>query len=311
VGALIGLPWQILSFRLLKDASEIQSAANYNLLRNISGYLGILYEQLGAVAIAGAAMFLIAMIFRTDEKFEMEIAGAGCLALTVYLFHTVVPMQGPDGRYMMAALPPLIFLFFAAVSLSARALGPRRSWIGYAAAALLLLAMPAGAWTVTRQDRLGMADAARILHDSANRVILVNAESTAEGAFVVGLALLDHRPQQFVIRSTKLMSENVWTEKQYRPLLKSPAEVNAVFDRVPVDAVLLDLTRPGWQQDSALLLRTLRSDPVHWRLTNDIPASPSTSHHLQIFRYAGPREGTATDAQLGAQVEAILSKKRE
>jgi hypothetical protein len=156
-----------------------------------------------------------------------------------------------------------------------------------------------------------MADAARVLHDSPSRVILVNAESTAEGAFVVGLALLDHRPQQFVIRSTKLMSDNAWTETQYHPLLKSPAEVNAVFDRVPVDAVLLDLTRPGWPQDSALLLQTLRSDPVHWRLTNDMPASPAASHHLQIFRYVGPRDGTATDAQVGAQVEAVLSKKRE
>jgi hypothetical protein len=316
VVVLLGLPWQLLSFRLLKDASIIQSAGSYNLLRNTGGYLTILYEQLGPVTIVGAAMFLVAMIFRTEifrteDKFEMEIAGAGCLALTIYLFHAVAPMPGPDGRYMMAALPPLIFLFFTAVSLAARALGPRRSWIGYAAAALLLLAMPSDAWTLSRHDRLGMADAARILHDPANRVILVSAESTAEGAFVVGLALLDHRPQQFVIRATKLMSDNAWSETQYHPLLKTPADVNAVFDRVPVDAVVLDLTKPGWPQDSALLLQTLRGDPDHWRLTNDLPASPSASHHLLIFRNIGSRDGTVTNAQVGAQVDAVLSKKRD
>jgi hypothetical protein len=273
--------------------------------------LGILFEQLGPIAVVGAAVFLITRIFRAGGPFEIEIAGAGCLALAVYVFHVFAPVPGPDGRYMMGALPGLIFLFFAGVSLAARALGPGRSWMGYAAAALLLLAMPRGAWIVTRHDHLGLDAAARILSASANRVILVDADATAEGAFVLSLALLDHRPEHIVLRSTKLMSDNPWDSSVYRPRLNSPDEVRTILDRVPVDAVLLDLTRPGWQQDSALLVRALRSDPANWTMTNDIPVSPSASHHLQIFRNVKPHNGTATDAQLSAIVETILSKPRE
>jgi hypothetical protein len=306
--ALLGLPWQFLSVYMLNNASLIQSDAASGILVKAVGYLGILFAQLGPIAIVGAAVFPISRIFRTGGPFEIEIAGAACLALAVYVFHVLAPVPGPDGRYMMGALPALIFLFFAGVSLTARALGPGRSWIGYAAAALLLFAMPSGAWMVTKHDRLGLDTAARILSDSPNRVILVEADGTAEGAFVLSLALLDHRPEHIVIRTTKLISDNPWTSTVYHPRLNSAAEVKAVLDRVPVDAVLLDLTRPGWEQDSALLLRALRSDPVNWQLTNDIPVSPSGSHHLQIFRNLGPHNRTATDAQLSAHVQAILSK---
>ncbi len=185
-----------------------------------------------------------------------------------------------------------------------------RSLIVYAAAAALLFAMPSGAWIITKQDRLGMADAARILHDSPNRVILVDADAVAEGAFVLSLALLDHRPEHIVIRSTKLMSDNPWNTTVYRPRLSGPDEVKTVLDHVPVDAVVLDLTRPGWEQDSELLLRALRSDPAGWRLTNDFPVSASNSDHVLIFRNIRYRSGNASDAQLSALVEEILTKKK-
>jgi 4-amino-4-deoxy-L-arabinose transferase-like glycosyltransferase len=309
--ALVGLPWQFLSLYMLNNAALLNSSREPGVLAKATGYLGILFEQLGLIAVVGAAVFLISRIFRTGGPLEIEMAGAGCLALAVYIFHIFAPVDGPDGRYMMGALPALIFLFFTGLFLAARALGPRRSWIAYAAAAILVFAMPGDAWIVTKHDRIGLADAARILHDAPNRVILVDADGTAEGAFVVSLALLDHRPEHIVIRSTKLMSDNPWYSLVYHPKLKTPEEVKSVLDRVPVDAVLLDLTRPGWEQDSALLLRALRSDPVNWRLTNDLPVSPSNSHHLQIFRNLTPRNATATDAQLSALVEAILSKKQE
>jgi hypothetical protein len=309
--ALLGLPWQFLSVYMLNSAALIQSSGGTGILAKAIGYLSILFEQLGPVAVVGAAVFPISRILRTGAPLEIDIAGAGCLVLAVYVFHVLAPVPGPDGRYMMGALTGLIFLFFAGVSMAARAVSRRRSWIVYAGAAMLLFAMPPGAWIVTKHDRIGMADAARILSDSPNRVILVDADATAEGAFVLGLALLDHRPEHFVIRSTKLMSDNPWTSTVYRPRMTSPDEVKEVLDRVPVDSVLLDLTQPGWEQDSELLLRALRSDPVNWRLTYDMPVSSSASHHLQIFRNVRPRNTTATDAQLSALVETILSKKRE
>ncbi len=137
---------------------------------------------------------------------------------------------------------------------------------------------------VTKHDHLGVDTAARILHDSPNRVILVDADATSEGAFVAGLALLDHRPEHIILRSTKVMSDNPWTSTVYRSRLNSPEEVKEILDRLPVDAVLLDLTNPGWEQDNELLLRALRSDPECWRLTNDMQVSPGATHHLQIYR---------------------------
>jgi len=311
VVALIGLPWQFLSIYMLKNAALIGSSATPGMLVKGRGYLGILFEQSGPVAAMAAIVFVIARIRRARVPFEIEIAGAGCLVMAVYIFHVVAPVPGPDGRYMMGALPALIFLFVAGVSLAARALGRRRSWIIYAAAALLLFAMPADSWIVTKHDRIGLADAARIVRGSPARVILVDADATSEGAFVLNLALLDHRPDHIVIRSTKLMSDNPWDSSIYRPRVNSPEEVKTILDAVPVDVVVLDLTRPGWEQDSALLLRALRSDSANWILTDDIPVSPAASHHLEIFQNVRPHNRSATDAQLSAIVESLLSKPRK
>jgi len=156
-----------------------------------------------------------------------------------------------------------------------------------------------------------MDEAARILSASPERVIFVNAESTAEGAFVLSLALLDHRPQRIVIRSSKVMSNNSWTETKYHPLMKSTSEVLSMLESIPVDAVLVDLTATGWPEDRALLLQALQSAPTDWRLANDLPVSPANSHHLQIFRNIKPQGEVATEAQIKARVEAVLSEKRE
>lgn len=319
---LLGLPWQFLSIYMLRSAALIQADAGPGLVAKAAGYLKILFEQLGPIAIVGGVVFLISMISRKPgfanrgkaidglRGFELEIAGAGCLATAVYVFHVLAPVPGPDGRYMMGALPALILLFFTGVSVAARAAGGRGSWVIYGVSALLLFAMPPGAWMVTRHDHLGVDTVARILHDSPNRVILVDADATSEGAFVTSLALLDHRPEHIILRSTKVMSDNPWTSTVYQPRLNSPEEVKEILDRLPVDAVLLDLTRPGWEQDNELLLRALRSDPEGWRLTNDIQVSPGASHHLQIYRNVKPRTSNSSDAQLSALVEEILSKKR-
>ncbi len=146
---LLGLPWQFLSIYMLRSAALIQTEASSGLVVKAVGYLKILIEQLGPVAIGGGAVFLISMISRkpslatrskvVDELrgFEPEIAGAGCLATAVYIFHVLAPVPGPDGRYMMGALPALIFLFFVGVSAAARAAGVRGSWLVYGVSALL------------------------------------------------------------------------------------------------------------------------------------------------------------------------------
>ena len=84
-----------------------------------------------------------------------------------------------------------------------------------------------------------------------------------------------------------------------------------MLESIPVDAVLVDLTATGWPEDRALLLQALQSAPTDWRLANDLPVSPANSHHLQIFRNIKPQGEVATEAQIKARVEAVLSEKRE
>ena len=320
--ALLGIPWQILSVRLLKNASLIETSQAAGIFGKAAGYLSILWEQLGPIAVLGLFFFLLSRFPRFAARFERrsggrrglnyEIAGAGCLAIAVYLFHVFAPVPGPDGRYMMGALPPLIFLFLTGISWLARSLqSSGRSWIVYGAAAILVaFAMPSGAWIIPKNDRLGMENAAQILHASG-KVILVNAESSAEGAFIFGVALLDGRPEHIVVRASKVMSDNAWTSTTYKPVLKSPDEVRALLARIPIDSVLVDLTNTGWEQDRALLLDSLRGAPSEWRLSTDMPVSAANSHHLQIYSRIRTAPHNFTDAQIQSNVKASLARKFE
>jgi len=309
--ALVGLPWQLLSVHLLNNAALIESAGFFS---RFTGYLAILWEQLGPVAILGFVVFLLSIVPRLGAQFDQhlpgakyDVAGAGCLVIAVCLFHMIAPVPGPDGRYMIGALPPLIFLFMTGVTWMGGMLGSRRAWISYATAVLLVaFAMPSKAWIITRHDHLGMDDAARILH-SSGKVILVDSEASGEGAFIVAMALLEQRPGHIIVRSSKVMSDNTWTPTEYKPLLRTPEEVRMLLDRIPVDSVLVDLTRTGWEADRARLLDAVRGAPSEWRLSSDLPASLSNSHHLQIYSRVQP-SNNLTENEVLANVKAALAR---
>ena len=308
VVALIGIPWQILSFRLLAKASLIESTGAPRLSTKASGYLLILWEQLGLVFVLGFGFFMLRLFWKR-MSLPPEIAAAGCLVSAVYLFHVFTPVPGPDGRYMMAALGPLIALFLAGASSLTQVARGVRVWGVYAAVALIFaFGLPAGAWRIPRHDRLGMGDAARLVHDSRDKVVLINAASPAEGAFVLEMALLDHRPEHIIVRASKVLSDNPWSPTQYRPLHTSPDALRARLTQLHIDSVVVDLTESLWEQDRTRLLTALRGDPAHWQLAHDLNSPPNT-HHLLIFTRIRPaNEPPVSAAQVRDDLAYLLDR---
>lgn len=134
--------------------------------------------------------------------------------------------------------------------------------------------------------------------DIKSKVILICADGYGEGAAVEEVALRDHRPDRFVLRGSKVIIEGRWSLRVHDALLKTPEEFEKYLVSVPVDAIIVDRTAPLWQEDTNLLLQTMRENPRSWELYREFPAQGSL-HDLLIYRYTGPRDPNAKpDIQL-------------
>ena len=231
------------------------------------------------------------------------MAGVAAMAFSVYLFHSVSPYPGPESRYVSPVLVAVVVFFAAGVywisdHFPIRAIPA--AWRPAVYAAVVIVIYAATSFSIPTRPPLGYIPTAQALRQSEmqDRVILICGDPFAEGALVSQVALEDRRPDRIVLRGSKVLSEGRWSMRVYRPLLNSPEEVQKYLLAVPVDAVVVDLSAPLWEQETQMLLKTMRTNPDTWRLSREFPAG-KTERHILIYRRIGPRDpATKRDIEL-------------
>ena len=130
----------------------------------------------------------------------------------------------------------------------------------------------------------GFEDTARLLQDPARAKdrILICSDSNSEGGFIVAVAMNDRRPQHIVLRTTKFLSENTWSEKTYHPRISTPQAVKEFLDEYQVDSIVIDQSLTLWEQDRQLLLAAIGLDP-NWKILTD-GITPGTYRHITVYR---------------------------
>lgn len=312
---LIGGPWQLITMRFQQRTNPIAHVDIAYIGRMFSGYIQILFHHLGAALFTIAFAGLVVTCFRLMRHREplserdFHIAAAASLVIAYVGFHTVVPIPGPDERYMTAVLAPSVFFFGVGVHFLARIMPvstigmPARSAL-VAGAAFLLFATTT--FAIPQRPRTGFAQAASILLPAKNEVFLVCSDSIGEGAFIVTVALKENRPQTVVLRASKMLSENAWFPTGYSPSFRNVGELETFLEKTPVDAVVVDQSRALWNQDRALLLEALRANPEKWQMLYEIPES-AQSRHLLIYT----RVGTPASAEKNIRVRMRITLGRD
>ena len=296
--ALLGLPWQIVSLRLFHGTIPMEplTAARFWMLS--CGYTAIFIQKLSLplflFALVGIAVVCIPLVAgRREGANSLDAAGAASLLLAIFLFHCVSPTPGPDDRYILPALP--LMLLFAALGIRWIASVVPVPQIPMLARAGTLTFLCLGwfaktTFAVTHREAIGFSKAAVELIPArvTDEVVLVCSDVWGEGALITSLDLGDRRgSSHIVLRGSKTLSENPWDLVEHRPFFQNSAELESYLEKVPVDAVVVDLSNTLWAQDRDLLTQTLQGNPGKWQLSLEIPAGEGR-RHLQLYRWTGP-----------------------
>src|ERR1039457_20688 len=295
--ACIGGPWEYYSSKLwsgLHERFPIWSfAGNYTaLLITIAGIALLpliaigFYDRVAAPALKRGA----------DGKW----AAAGALILSVWLFHCAVPAAGPEPRYLIAVLPPMLMCAAAGIGVLARLLPSRislqhRTWGVGALACIVFLVTE---FSIPQKSYHGFDEVAERLEspEFANSVILISSEADGEGMLITEMAMRERRPSHIILRATKMLSQSNWNGEHYRLLYATPQELMTFLQSVPVEVVVIHNERTYRSfPDQALLRRAIASFQNDWEHLGTFPQRrPTVASTIDIYRLkssAGHRRG--------------------
>jgi hypothetical protein len=305
---VLGLPWQLVTMRMLSSTVPTVRITVPYVLHQIGGYAGLFPESTGylilAVAVVGCAVELWRTI-RSDGRDvrAIEMTGVAAMGIAIFGFHCIIPYPAVEPRYITPVLVPIAIFFAAGVSCLSDRLkiaALPQPWRSTALAAILIAVFAVTTFKVPPRPPLGYQPTAAGISwpESQNGVILISADGFGEGALVAEMALHDHRPAHIILRGSKVINEGQWGVRVHRSLLKSPEETQKYLTYVGVDAVVIDLTAPLWKEDTEMLLKTMHDNPQSWRLNSETPSS-GAQRNIQVYRYIGPRDPAAKrDIQL-------------
>lgn len=304
VVVVLGVPWQLITLRMIASTIPLTRISPQNVIRYLGGYARLVLESTGylvlAVALFGLAIELWRAFRKGNQPRSIEFAGIAAMAIAVYLFHCtcVSSLPGPDSRYITPVMVPIAIFFMAGVSWLTSLLPATAvplPWVAAAHAVVLMALYALTTFKVPARPPLGYLQTASALswpEVQNDGVVLISADGFGEGALVAEMALRDHRPQHIILRGSKVINEGQWSVVVHKSILKSPEETQKYLTYVGVDAVVIDRTAPLWKEDTEMLLKTMHDNPQSWQLNSETPAS-GAQRNILVYRYIGPRDPAA------------------
>jgi len=294
IAATIGLPWQLLMAGLQRGTIPYEQLTGSVMAGNLIRYPMLFAEKAGPL-LAVTAIIGIFLVLVKVARGKADAMSAVQLALAIGFFvsHCIVTF-GPESRYYMQAMPPLIFLGMAAVS-----------WIGhrfhaaYGALALAsVIACGTALWSigggVPQKESWGMKEAAEFLlaqPNVAGSATLISSRAVGESALIAEFAIHDaDRPGFWVLRGTKSLSASSWYALDYKPSFSSVGDVQQDLGKVPVRFLVLDDTpRDPAMEHHIQLHKMVETEPSEWTEIGRFPKNQPTnvpSPSIRVFERA-------------------------
>jgi hypothetical protein len=261
IAAVLGLAWQVQAVRLLSRMASFHTFSYAGLRGACEYYLLFLYHSLGwalgalillgGIAVAGS-------VRRHRGAWELWTA-MGAVALSVLIFHIVIPHQ-TDGRYLLACIAPsLVFLVPGAQTLASIQPLVRIApgWRVPLVLACVLAIFFGLVFEIPKAPHFGFREVAQWLesHPLPGRRYLVVSESSGEGGFVAEVASgTDRRiPGPSVMRASKFMFVSDWNGHGYKLVYGDAGSALTDIERMGISYVVVDSTPelsrlPHWDQ---------------------------------------------------------------
>ena len=187
------------------------------------------------------------------------------IILVVFLMAAPVIVEP---RYMMPALPPLIVLAGLGIhSIAESTLRGRTTAL--AATGLLVAVAGVRIYLYAPPPAVNMIRpvAEFAVHHTAPFYRAVMVSSDLEGPMIAEIVALEPQSMaRYLIRPGKVLAHMDWLGRGYQELYGNTEQIQALFDRVPVDLVILrtNLTSSALPHER-MLAATINASPTQWR----------------------------------------------
>jgi Dolichyl-phosphate-mannose-protein mannosyltransferase len=301
IGGGLGIAWQLESLRLYRQISSFH-AVTFAGLRTASISYGLfVFHALGWVLCALLILGLLASagpIRRRQGAWHLW-ASMAATAVAVLVLHIAIPIP-TDGRYLLAAIAPLLVFLVPAGWKIERALPfARVHALGRVPALLpcVLAVFLLFFFHIPRIPQFGFHQVVTWLEDHplpGGRYLIVS-DAVGEGAFIGDFASRTQRrisgPR--IMRASKLLFVSDWYRGAYRLAYDSPQQALADIEGMGISYVIVDrdsLNRvlPHWRQvywmehQSSGRLQLVRRFPAS-------PGGPARSIDVyEVTHYANP-----------------------
>ncbi|HEX3876705.1 MAG TPA: glycosyltransferase family 39 protein [Bryobacteraceae bacterium] len=268
--------------------------------------------QLGALFLDNAwvlAPLVLTGVWYAFRRGRAPGLAAVCVAAPIaqFVFQTAAPV-GNEPRYLIPSFPGLIVLSVLALRELAEQLPGERRRVAVAGAIALLTSLfvirVAIDYKPTTPDPTGAVDAFAASH--GYRSILVSGD--AEGPMIAGISGVEpDRLSRFLVRPSKLLAHMNWTGTIYQPRYKSKEELESLFERVPLDVLLVRMNPADDAPLHEFLLRDMvEAYPDRWRLTSAFTCGGS-----RYAAYEPIVEPSITPGELEERIHTALGSRQE
>jgi len=173
-----------------------------------------------------------------------------------------------EPRYMSPALPPLVVLAGYGIYSIAKS-SRRERTVGLAVTGLLVITAAfriyAGAPVQVKNTVRPVAEFVVGHTQPPYRSAMVSAD--AEGPMIAEIAQIEPRSTaRYLVRPGKVLARMDWLGRNYEQLHASAEQMQTLFDRMPVDVVILRSNPgPGALPHERMLAETIHASPARWR----------------------------------------------
>jgi Dolichyl-phosphate-mannose-protein mannosyltransferase len=301
IGGGLGIAWQLESLRLNRQMSSFHPFTLAGVGVAAKSYGSFLFHALGGPLCALLILGLLACAspIRRRQGAWYLWASMAATAVAVLVFHIGIPLP-PDGRYMLAAIAPmLVFLVPAGWKIEralpfARVQAPGRvPFVLPCVLAVFLLFF----FHIPRIPQFGFHQVVTWLegHPLPGGRYLIVSDADGEGAFIGDFASRTQRrifgPR--IMRASKFLFVSDWYRGAYRVAYDTPQQALADIEEMGISYVIVDTDSlgsllPHWRQvywmehQSSGRLELVRQFPAS-------PGGPARSIDVyQVAHYANP-----------------------
>jgi len=270
--AVLAGPWEYMSTRFHLGA--VEGARGWS---TGFAYGPLMAEALGIWLLPLVLVGIYDRIIRPFRARAVEgiWATAAAALVAFWAFHAAVPFvtsPGPEARYSIAVVAPLLMFLAAGVARVAAWLPLGRLPFAARAAGVALIAtgvFAATGFQTPRKRAYGYAEAAEALvsrPNSRDAVVMISADVMGEGMLVSEVAMHDSRPGYIVLRATKMLARASWQATDYQNVISDPAEIQEYLEQVHVTFLVVDRTPPFQFPHQSRVIEMLAKYPQRWRL---------------------------------------------